>query len=352
MKSVFFLLLLGAFSAFGQLAPGAWIQKLQPLQDSSFVATPDNGHTALVASLNNARSSIWMQIYHLTDPEIIQALIAAKAKGVDVQIIMDAKSLQSPAYASVMEQLTKGNVPVTKSSAAFSITHSKSFCIDQKYVFISTMNFIKRFDSMRDFGLFSQEPGLVKEWISVFQADLENAKTNGNITPPLNHPNFVVSPVNAEQKIVDLINAAHKSILGMVENIGSNSVINALSQARSRGVSVQLITPECDLNTNPLYNYPTLYTLAKAGGEMRVMPSPSSPQTPYIHAKTLVIDSSIAFLGSENFSMNSLTQAREMGVVFTSTPLVQTLEKAIQVDWAKSLPLPPTPPTICKAPGA
>jgi phosphatidylserine/phosphatidylglycerophosphate/cardiolipin synthase-like enzyme len=341
---------LGALSQV--LPPATWLQRIHPLTGSTLVATPDNGHIALVQAIKAAKQSVEMEIYHLTDPEMVQTLIDARAKKVNVRVIYDARSLQNSHYQQFYDQLISGGVAVVKSSLNFSITHSKTFLIDRKLLFVSTMNFVGHFDNMRDFGLFTTDQDMIREWLTIFQTDLQNSQANTSVTPPLNNPNLVISPVNSEQKIIDLINVSRASIHGTVENLGSNNVIMALANASKRGVKIRLITPECDLNTNPLFNYPALYTLAKSGVENRLMPTPSTPQTPYMHAKTLVIDSRVAFLGSENFSFNSLSQAREIGVVFSSPNLVLGLDNVFGQDWLKSRPLPPTPPTYCKAPGA
>lgn len=345
--STFFALFFLLSSHFANALPGSWINQIRPLNDAVIVATPENADKPLLQAFALAKVSIWIEIYHLSNPNVVIALIEARKKGVEVVVIYDSASLKNTKYSNIQKQLTDSGVSVFPSSPLFSISHSKSFLIDQKILFVSTMNFITHFDTMRDFGLFTQDPDMIREWTLIFKTDLENSKNKTGLTPALSNPNLVVSPVNSEQKIIDLISIAQKSIRGMVENLGSKAVIQALSQARSRGVVVQLITPECDFAFDPLFNYPYLYQLSQAGVENRVMPVPYTHDTPYTHAKTLVIDSRLAFLGSENFSMNSLQKAREIGVVFSNPKAVGALESVISKDWSAAKPLPSTPPNNC-----
>jgi phosphatidylserine/phosphatidylglycerophosphate/cardiolipin synthase-like enzyme len=56
----------------------------------------------------------------------------------------------------------------------------------------------------------------------------------------------------------------------------------------------------------------------------------------YIHAKMIVADGSLAFVGSENFSTTSLDNNRELGVLLTNAQIISTLQQTFQSDWAVS----------------
>lgn len=330
------------------IGKAAWIDRLHPLQDAALVTTPEDQHTQIIQALQAAKSHVAMSIYHLTDTKIIEVLINLAGKGVLVQVLLDASSLQNPKYKAVYDQLLAAKVQVSASSPLFRITHTKSFVVDDRLAFISTMNLVGHYSEMRDYGLFTQDQDIVRELNSVFQADLLNAKNSAANTPPLSNANLLWSPVNAEAKLVDLINFANSSIAVIVENIGKDTaVVNALVEARKRGVIVQVLTPECDLNPNPLFNYPALYQLAQAGAENRIAPYPTSAELPYMHAKVIVVDHRLAFLGSENFSYSSLTLSREVGVVFANVKTIKALESYISKDWSVGKALPTTPTTLC-----
>jgi phosphatidylserine/phosphatidylglycerophosphate/cardiolipin synthase-like enzyme len=266
-------------------------------------------------------------------------------------ILIDRSRRANPKYKTVFDQLAQAKVAVVASSPAFNLTHSKMFIVDGQWAFISTMNLVGHFEEMRDFGLFTQDIDIIKELMLVFTADLDNAKNKTMNTPALANANLIWSPVNAQQKLADLIDSARSNINLMVENLGSQTmVLEALKRARSRQVVVRLLVPECDLNPNPYYNFQALREMAAVGAEGHVAPYPSSSQIPYIHAKVIVVDHHLAFLGSENFSFTSLTKSRETGVVFSNQTAIQQLEAYFDKDWKSSKPLPATNPNSCPPP--
>jgi phosphatidylserine/phosphatidylglycerophosphate/cardiolipin synthase-like enzyme len=287
-------------------------------------------------------------MYHLTDPNIINMLIAKRAQGVHVQIILDNESLKTAHYRDTFKQLQAGGIEVIASSPLFRITHSKIFIIDSTLAFVSTMNFVEHFMTMRDFGVFTREPSVVRELQSVFNADIENAKNKTMLTPPVQAPNLVWSPVNSEQKIADLINSSRTSLEVTSENLGNQQITTALISAQARGVKVRIITPACDLSNNPWRNYPFLRQMAQAGVDLRLMPAPSTVSTPYMHAKTIISDKHTLFLGSENFSDNSLLYSREVGIVFANPKATGFVGSVFERDWLASMAMPQENPACPK----
>lgn len=345
-RYLFYILFFCNAPAWALKAP--WIAQLRPLHDAVLINTPDQNHDLIVRAIRQAKSKVQMSMYHLTDSEVIQALIDAQIRGIDVQVILDNSSLQNPKYKEVFDRLVAGKVVVLASSPQFRITHSKMFIVDGNLAFVSTMNLVGHFDNMRDFGIFTVDPTVIRELVTVFEADVINSRNNTFHTPTVSHANLLWSPVNSEKKIVDLIDSADRSVSLAVENLGSDVVLAALVRARQRGALVRVLTPECDLHPNPLWNYPFMRQMAKAGVENRVMPTPSSASTPYMHAKIIVVDDRVAYLGSENFSVSSLRYSREVGVALTSPKTVRGLAAVYSRDWQAARPLPATDPSCPK----
>jgi len=53
----------------------------------------------------------------------------------------------------------------------------------------------------------------------------------------------------------------------------------------------------------------------------------------YMHAKLMIADGSRAFVGSENFSANSLDNNRELGLLIAEPSAIMTLSQTFQQDW-------------------
>jgi cardiolipin synthase A/B len=288
-----------------------------------------------------------MVMYHLKDPNVINALIAAQNRIPTVQVILDQSSLNDPTLQPGYRQLLDAGVTVMKSSAAFSITHEKAMAVDDQKVFITAMNMTTGYGTERDFGVITQDASVIAEWNSVFSADVQNATAGTGNTPALSVPSLIWSPVSSTSKLTALIGSAGSTIISTVENITDTSIIDALGAAVQRGVTVRLITPECVVGPNPLLNYQALAKLASYGVFTRIMPYPATPTTPYMHSKMILVDSTVAYVGSVNFTVNSTQHAREAGVIFTNPPATQTMNSIFETDWSNAVSVPATPPTTC-----
>jgi phosphatidylserine/phosphatidylglycerophosphate/cardiolipin synthase-like enzyme len=202
----------------------------------------------------------------------------------------------------------------------------------------------------RDYGLVLTDPSIIAEWESVFEADITNAKNGTGTTPALPVPALLWSPVNSQSGLAALIASANSTVIATVESIDSSTeVFSALEAAAQRGVNVRLLTPECVENPNPLLDYNSLNTLVSHGASVRVMPNPSTAAAPYMHGKMMVVDSSAAFVGSENFTINSLEDARECGLIVTDAQTISTLGTTFAADWSASIAIPNPLPTNCPA---
>ena len=56
-------------------------------------------------------------------------------------------------------------------------------------------------------------------------------------------------------------------------------------------------------------------------------------ETPYLHAKYVVVDGHLAYVGSHNLSAGSLDENREVGIVTDDSMVVSTLETTFSGDW-------------------
>jgi phosphatidylserine/phosphatidylglycerophosphate/cardiolipin synthase-like enzyme len=158
------------------------------------------------------------------------------------------------------------------------------------------------------------------------------------------------SPVNSESRIVALADTARASIIASSENLGDTEIQDALVRAESRGVKVRLLAPLCDLNSNPFFDVPFVRKLDAAGVDARMMPGPSSARRPYIHAKMMIVDGRVAYLGSVNFSENSTRHARELGIVFSDHAAIVAMTLAFESDWEWARPPPANLEGACSEP--
>jgi phosphatidylserine/phosphatidylglycerophosphate/cardiolipin synthase-like enzyme len=120
---------------------GLWLALIAPAAALELAPcfVPGQDCAAMVAAeIDSAKTEIFGQSYGLTHPLIIRALADARARGVDVRIILDRIN-ESPRYTSATYLLNHGIEPVIDDRVA--IAHNKVLVIDQDTVITGSMNF-------------------------------------------------------------------------------------------------------------------------------------------------------------------------------------------------------------------
>ncbi len=301
------------------------------------LVTPAADHQPFIDAIDGAKTSIDLAMFHLTDTSIVAALTRATARNVAVRVILDGSSLKTPKYANAAKALGGA---VRGSSPAFSITHEKAMVVDRQVAFITAINLTRDVATTRDLGVITRAPGVVDDVERLFAADWDNAQTGGNATPQMHEPSLVVSPTGSRDKLVSLIGAATHDLIATVENLGDPAIAEALISAAHRGVQVRVIVPLCDKGNDPLYDLAPARRFAAAKIPIGMMPTPESAERPYMHSKMIQIDGAMTYVGSVNFSINSLTKARELGVIFANPAAAATIATAFEADWATAIPPP------------
>jgi hypothetical protein len=186
------------------------------------------------------------------------------------------------------------------------------------------------FTKNREFGVIDGDPTVVQESEAVFAADLRRSRVPGSVTA------LVVSPLNARVSLLRLIGAARRTLEVYAEETYDRQIEAALAAAVQRGVRVRMVTT----------GQGDVTTLERAGVQVVIR------KEPYIHAKAIVADRRMVFIGSENLSNTSLDQNREMGLLLTETAAINAVETAFAADWQGAATAGPgipepgsTPPT-------
>lgn len=326
----------------------AWLKNLISLPDLELVVTPEQDHTALYKAYDQAQKSLKIGIFGISSREMANQIEKQIKRGIKVTIICDKYCTNNERRLEIFNQLKTAGAEIVVATTAFTITHWKMFIIDDKKVFISTMNFISRTNQMRDFGVFTENPDIVKEVVAVYDQDLINAKNNTGLTPELTVPNLVWSPNNSERKLVDLINSAQSTIEIWIENMGNPRIHDALERAVQRKVQVRVLTSICGLGMAKDQAHVFLKDLIKRGVTVKGTPFPATTGIPYIHSKSIHVDREVMFIGSENFSVNSLTKARELGLVFDNNDIENKLHELFEKDWKTAVDIPDEPVLKCE----
>jgi len=135
------LLFILPFAAVLCLSPPALAQAPQPAGDWQVCFTPEEECTQkLVGTLRQARRSILVQAYSFTSAPIARALVDARRRGVEVEVILD-HSQQTEKYSSA-DYLSRSGIP-TLIDAEHAIAHNKVMIIDEETVVTGSFNFTR-----------------------------------------------------------------------------------------------------------------------------------------------------------------------------------------------------------------
>ena len=103
--------------------------------------------TQIIPMIHKSRKYVYMPVFLITDNRLVQSLIAAKKRGVDVKLIVDATNAKNSHSAHKL--LRANNIPVKTETFAGKL-HSKSIIIDDKYLIVGSMNFSKSGEKKND----------------------------------------------------------------------------------------------------------------------------------------------------------------------------------------------------------
>lgn len=118
-------------------------------------------------------------------------------------------------------------------------------------------------------------------------------------------------------------------------------VLDAVVRARHRGVACRVVVNDFTGDaTQPTLNLVAAHYLAAAGVLVRGY---ASDRHPSIHSKYLLADDDVALVGSGNWSAGALTANLEATVRVVSEPLVRTLRRRFDDDWAGAHEIGPVP---------
>lgn len=284
---------------------------------------PDSGRAPILAALQGAQKEILVEVYLLTDKSVIGALEGAAARGVAVKVMLEPHPLGSTKYnEATAQQLQQAHIAFSWTDPAFALTHEKAIVIDDSEVFILSQNLTtSAFEKNREYDVLDTNTTDVNAVRNMFIADWERQ----SFTPTDSH--LLVSPNTSRGMLTELIQSATQSISIEMEDINDSSIVQLLSQ-KAKTLPVELIVPTASQESG---NRASVDALASSGVSVKALSSP------YIHAKLLLIDGKVAYVGSINFSTQSMDENRELGIVLTDPNEIQKLQTTFTTDWGSAV---------------
>jgi phosphatidylserine/phosphatidylglycerophosphate/cardiolipin synthase-like enzyme len=104
-----------------------------------YYAPDDQPLDRIIALYSRARRYIYVSVYGLTSPRAVQALVAAKKRGLDVRMITDLERTQDPKQRSALHTLRLAGIPI-RVNQHDGLMHLKQVVIDDETNTSGSMN--------------------------------------------------------------------------------------------------------------------------------------------------------------------------------------------------------------------
>lgn len=314
-------------------------------------------YPAMLEAIANAEHHVLLCTYIFdrdeTGQQFIEALVAAKNRGLEVKVIVDGMGewMSLRRIGTLLRQhqieFTRFN-PITLLPPSLNLnlrSHRKMLIVDNRYAFTGGANIGDRHLALREDNAhrvmdihFRLQGRVVDELEWAFRRDWHYCKGTRNLHPYKHHnPNKRASPVwtrlvlDGPNKSLDRLNdlmlgvisSARKRVWIMTPYfLPTQDLIGALIAAHLRGVDVQILLPR-ENNIKPAHWASRNILRIILETDLYV----AYQKSPFIHSKVLLIDDQYSLIGSANMDPRSLRLNYELGVELFSRETNQQLSE-------------------------
>lgn len=327
---------------------------LVPLNDG-----PD-GRAALLALLDSARTELRL-LYYIFEPDdfgtlVRDRLLAARARGVTVRLILDAHG-SAKAGDDFVQPLKDAGVALCRFLPRWGRrylirNHQKLAVADERLAMIGGFNVCEAYfdpehdDAWRDLGLLVSGPPVAQaaryydalfEWQTAPRRRFRRLRAIlRGLSQSSGNPRWVFSgpgPRNAWSRTAALDMAGARRIDMMMAYFSPPPVtLRRLAAAARRGTAVRIVTAgRSDLPVTQHAARHTYSLLRRAGARI------FEYQPRRLHAKLMIIDD-IVYVGSANFDMRSLAINCELMLRVEDAALAAHYRALFEADITHSLP--------------
>jgi cardiolipin synthase A/B len=278
------------------------------------IIQPEDGLKPLLKSVKRAERSIDLIIFRFDRPELEKALEAAVDRGVTVRALIAHTNRGGEKNLRKLEtRLLACGITVARTADDLPRYHAKMMIADGT-LHVFGFNYTKLdIEKSRSFGLVTRDQRLVKEAISLFEAD----RTRQPYSP--SHNRLVVSPETSRELLTAFIRGARKQLLIYDEKVTDNLIQRVLQDRARRGVEIRIL----GRLEKPI-----------AGVETRKLVGLR------MHVRAMIRDADSAFIGSQSLRKLELDGRREVGVIVNDSRIAKKMLAVFEADWEKAKPKP------------
>ena len=293
------------------------------------IVLPDDTANAIIGPIEAARRTLNIRMFLFTDPSLLNAVIAARHRGVHVRVMLNpARRDGTNENEQTRQTLLAAGVSVRDSSTEFAVTHQKSMVIDGRIGFIESLNWETRdLTQTRDYAVETTGKAEIAEMVRCFDADWAEKPFMPGAASSL-----IWCPNNGRQRIAEFIDGAKESLWLQNERYQDMVIIERLVRAVNRGVRVRIMARALHkLKRKKLFEGVSgLRIVHDVGAKVRTL------RHLKLHGKIMIADDKRVIVGSINLSPGSFDDRRELAIETSSAQVVQRLIQIAQDDWKRS----------------
>jgi cardiolipin synthase len=295
----------------------------------SLIVLPDDSVQPILDAIDAATKSLRIKMFIFTDPSLLDAVIAAHRRGVNVRIMLNPKRRSGVSENDESRsKLEAAGIEVRDSNPAFDLTHEKSMVVDDKTAFVKSLNWqTKNLTGTRDYAIVTRHAHEVEEIINGFEADWNRQEFASK--------HLIWCRGNGRERITQFINQAKHSLWLQNERYQDQMMIECLVRAKERGVKIHVMArPAHTLKKDKLIEgVGGLRILRDVGVKIRKL------KTLKLHAKMLLADGERAIIGSINLAPGSFDSRRELAIEVDDKHIVDRLHEIVKRDWKNAHPM-------------
>ncbi len=313
---------------------------------------PENKKAVILNAIEAAQQSIWIEMYEFTDSDIASKLFAKEAAhpNLDIQFLYSPNCFPS-ALSPDGQQLpawSQPNQAVKVDGSPVGYCHAKFMIIDASSAYIMTANFTEAAlggtpeATNREYIICDTDPQDIQVLQAIFRADQQ-----GTPLPSQTASNLVVTDLNAHAQLRALLDSAQHSIYIQVESLADpnsggrlaqrlsieGALLDAVQSRHLQDIKIMLPTLPGALTTMlTVDNNAAISNLQASAPSIAI----TTLAQYYMHAKLIIIDQHLAFVGSQNLTREALKYNREVGIIIKNAECVKTLSTTFMTDWTST----------------
>ena len=265
---------------------------------------------ALIKMIDGARNTLDGAFYDVNSPNIVDALIRAKNRGVEIRLVTDSDNMvdhdakQKPIKGQTREQIKRlqaAGIPIVEDKRS-GLMHNKFMVADHKAVWMGSTNLTNGslYHHNNDAVVFNS-----KEMAANYTAEFErlNASKFSKVAKDIPYPEVDINGIkvkpffspngNGLSQVLEELRGAKKSVKFLAFSLSDKEIGAILVDKHRQGLQIEGIL-DARLAAHPasLFN-----TLKEAG-----IPVMRDGNEALLHHKLIIVDDKTVITGSYNFS--------------------------------------------------